>query len=286
MTLTDIVSLTNLDWKTIKDIDVHYTKERIESLKNLNPIQIGVDEIAYEKGHHYLTIVRDALLNKVIWIGMDRKESTLDAFFQELGIDKSKKISTVVMDMWDPYIASVKVHCPDAEIVFDKFHIIKAVNNALDDVRKKEFAKADEEQRKDMKKKRFVILRRRKNLSSNQIETLDEMMSYNDNLYRAYLMKEHIADIFDEDDYNESVKRLERWKKNVIDTGLKPFISCMKMISKYEYGVRNYFKNKLTNAGSEGINTKINIIKRRAYGYADLDYFKLKIFQACGLVRL
>lgn len=285
MTLTDITSLTNLNWKTVKDIDVHYTKELILSLKDMNPTQIGVDEIAYEKGHKYLTIVRDALLNKVIWIGTDRKESTLDAFFEELGHDKSSNVTVAVMDMWDPYISSVRANCPQAEIVFDKFHIIKSVNKALDDVRKTEFAKAEEEQRKEMKKKRFVILRRRKDLSSNQIETLDEIMSYNDNLYRAYLMKEHIADIFDEEDVNESMRRLQSWKRNVIDTALKPLIKVMNMISNYEYGVRNYFKHKITNAGSEGINTKINIIKRKAYGYADLDYFMLKIFQTCGVTK-
>ncbi|MDG6225627.1 MAG: transposase, partial [Candidatus Thermoplasmatota archaeon] len=120
---------------------------------------------------------------------------------------------------------------------------------------------------------------------SNQIETLDEIMSYNDNLYRAYLMKEHIADIFDEEDVNESMRRLQSWKRNVIDTALKPLIKVMNMISNYEYGVRNYFKHKITNAGSEGINTKINIIKRKAYGYADLDYFMLKIFQTCGVTK-
>jgi transposase len=190
MALTDICSLTNLDWKTVKDIDIQYTKEKITPLKDIHPMWIGIDEIAYEKGHEYLTIVRDAILNNVIWIGIGRKESTLDMFFEELGKEKSQNIDLVVMDMWDPYIASVRNHCRNAEIVFDKFHIVKTVNKALDEIRKKEFAKADEEQRLDMKRKRFIILRRRRDLSSNQIETLDDMMRENDTLYRAYLLKE------------------------------------------------------------------------------------------------
>jgi len=285
MSLSDLSSITNLDWKTIKEIDIHYTMEMIVPLRELNPKSIGIDEIAYEKGHKYLTIVRNADLNEVIWIGIDRKENTLDEFFNELGVEKSSKIKLAVMDMWDPYIASVKNHCPNAEIIFDKFHVVKAVNKALDDVRKKEFAKADEEQRIDMKRKRFVILRRKKNLSPNQIETLDDMMRENDTLYRAYLLKEHIADIFDEEDESESLRRFNDWKQNVIDTGLKPFLGCLKTITNYFYGIANYFKHKITNAGSEGINTKINIIKRRAYGYSDLNYFMLKIYQACGVVR-
>jgi transposase len=285
MTLTDVCSLTNLNWKTVKDIDIHYTMERIIPLRDLSPKSIGIDEIAYEKGHEYLTIVRDAELNDVIWIGIGRKESTLDEFFKELGMEKSNDIKLAVMDMWDPYIASVRNHCRNVEIVFDKFHIVKAVNKALDEIRKKEFAKAEEEQRIDMKRKRFVILRRRKNLSPNQIETLDEMMRENDTLYRAYLLKEHIADIFDEENASESLKRFDDWKRNVIDTGLKPFIGCLKMMTNYFYGIENYFKHKITNAGSEGINTKINIIKRKAYGYSDLKYFMLKIYQACGMVR-
>lgn len=285
MTISDISELTGVDWKTIKDIDIFYTRQRIESLCNINPIRIGIDEVAYEKGHKYLTVVRDLDLNKVIWVGLERKEATLDAFFDELGWEKQLRIKVAVLDMWDPYIASLKNHCPHVDIVFDKFHIVKYITEALDEVRRREFAVADDEDRKEMKRKRFLILKRAQNLKDDQREDLDRLMKLNEPLYKGYLLKEQISDILDEKELGGAISRLEKWIQNVMVSGIEPFIKCVKTIRHYFYGLCNYFKHQITNAGSEGFNTKINVIRRRAYGYSDLDYFILKIFQACGVMK-
>ena len=283
--LTSVSEIAGVDWKNAKEIDIRYTQKRIENLKNISPRRIGVDEIAYEKGHHYLTVVRDIDLGKVIWVGLDRKSATFDAFFDELGSEKSKLIEIAVMDMWDPYILSVRERCPNVEIIFDKFHVIKKITGALDKVRKMEFADADEDERKLMKHKRFLMLKRRKRLDEEELESLDALMKKNEKLYMGYLLKEQISDIFDRENIQSALIRLGLWFRNVITAGLDPFIDAMETIRNYYYGVANYFRYRLTNAGSEGFNTKINIIKRRAYGFADLDYFKLKIFQACGILK-
>jgi transposase len=286
MTIKDVSTIVHLNWKTIKDIDKHYIGKQMEKLKNLNPKRIGVDEIAYEKGHKYLTIVRDLDINAVIWVGRKRKKETLDRFFDEIGIEKSFKIKLAVLDMWDPYIASIKEHCPRVEPVFDKFHVIKKVNEALDKIRKREFAEANARERLNMKRKRFIILRRQKNLSDRQMEQLDELMKNNERLYRSYLLKEQISDIFDEEEVEIAVERLREWIRNVEESENTEFKRIVKTIKRYWYGIRNYFKHKVTNAGSEGFNTKINIVRRKAYGFWDLDYFILKIFQACGVMKL
>jgi transposase len=132
MSLVEVCKITGIDWKTAKDIDIWYTMRQIESLRNLTPIRIGIDEIASEKGYKYLTIVRDLDIGRVIWIGSGRKRETLDGFFSEIGPEKTAMIKVVVLDMWDPYIFSVEANCPNADIVFDKFHVIKLVNEALD----------------------------------------------------------------------------------------------------------------------------------------------------------
>jgi len=118
MTIKDASILCRINWKTTKSIDKKYLKKLIVPLSKVNPLKIGIDEVAYQKGHNYLTIVHDLELQKVIWIGISRKKETLDSFFVELGREKASKISAVVMDMWDPYIASVKEHCLNADIVF------------------------------------------------------------------------------------------------------------------------------------------------------------------------
>ena len=286
MTLSDVCSITGINWKTAKDIDKYYIKQQMANLKHITPRRIGIDEIAYEKGHKYLTIIRDLDLNGVIWIGMDRKEETLNRFFRELGFFKCHQIKVAVVDMWDPYLAALNKQCPNVEIVIDKFHLIKMILNALDKVRKIEFAQASDEERLYMKKKRFVILKRNINLNDKQKEGLNDLMDRNETLYKAYLLKEQISDILDEDNVTSALDRLSHWIKNVYDSGIKPLIKCIKTIRKYYNGIYNYFRYKLTNAQSEGFNNKINIVKRKAYGYWDMEYFILKIFQACGVMKL
>ena len=203
-----------------------------------------------------------------------------------IGEKKQRLITVVVLDMWDPYIASIKEHCPAADIVFDKFHIIKKINEAVDTVRKEEFAKAAKEERIQMKRKRFIILKRGKNLTEDQQEKLQEIMENNELLYKAYLLKEQISDIFDEESFDSAMKRLQKWIQNVNESEISSFKKVLKTLRQYAYGVHNYFNYHITNAGSEGFNTKINIIRRKAYGFWDLEYFKLKIFQSCGVMRL
>lgn len=281
MTLKDAAKEMKINWVAAKRIDKTYAKRFFTDLKYLNPKRIGIDEIAYEKGHKYLTIVRDVDKNKVIWIGRKRKKETLDKFFIKLGKRKSQKIIVAVMDMWDPYIKSVLEHT-NADIIFDKFHISKKINEAVDKVRKKEFAKADDEERKRMKKKRFLILSRQKRLDDSKRESLYDILNINKKLYSAYLLKEQALDIFDEKNPEIAMKRLKRWFRNVAETGIEQFGPVLKTIKNYLYGIKNYFKYHLTNAASEGFNNKINVIKRKAYGFKDLEYFMLKIYQSCG----
>ena len=280
MTLTDVAEMALINWRTAKRIDKKKLQERFKNLDNINPMRIGVDEIAHEKGHKYLTIVRD-LDAGVIWVGEKRKKETLDQFFQELGKKKCKLITVAVIDMWDPFIKSIKENT-NAEIVFDKFHIAKKINEAVDSIRKREFAKADKEERIEMKHKRFLILYRNKNLNKEQEKDLNELMDQNKKLYEAYLLKEQALSIFDRRQKNVALERLKSWKENVQESDIEEFQKVLKTLEHYWYGIENYFTHRVTNGASEGYNNKINIIKRRAYGFKDIEYFKLKILQSCS----
>jgi transposase len=284
MTLQDVCELLGLEWRTVKNIDWKYLSRLNIGLDEVHPSRIGVDEVSYQKGHNYLTIVRDIDLGKVIWIGFSRKKETLDSFFKELGPIKSHAITVAVMDMWDPYIASVKEHT-GAEIVFDKFHVSKKINEAVDTVRKQEFAKADPQERKEMKHKRFLILARNKNLPEEKRHELEQLMQQNTTLYEVYLLKEQVLDIFDERDVETALMRLVEWLDNIAKSGITAFDAVIQTMMNYLYGILNYFKHHLTNAASEGFNNKIQVIKRRAYGFHDLEYFKLKILQNLGVTK-
>jgi len=282
MTVHDAAELAKLSWHTVKNIDKKHIGKLTVGLAEANPSKIGVDEVAYTKGHNYLTVVRDIDLGKVMWVGFSRTKETLDSFFQELGPLKSRAVRVAVTDMWDPYIASVREHT-DADIVFDKFHIAKKVNEVLDLVRKQEFAQADTVERKEMKHKRFLILARNKNIEEEKREELDTLLKQNETLNKAYLLKEQVLDIFDETEQDIAIKRFKKWMRNVAKSGITAYDKVVNTLQNYMYGIINYFKHRLTNAASEAINNKINVIKRRAYGFRDIEYFKLKIIQLCGV---
>ncbi len=279
MSLVDVAEAANINWKTAKKIDLMELEKLVTSLDNVNPTGIGVDEIAYEKGHKYLTVVRE-IGGGVIWIGKGRKKETLDQFFKELGEKKCKKITVAVIDMWKPYIKSISENT-NAEIVFDKFHVIKKINEAVDNIRKQEFAKANEDEKRRMKKKRFLILKRGDKLNEDEKQSLQDIMNKNINLYIAYLLKEQVSEVFEETDLDKGISRLERWIENVRKIGMKAFTKVLEMMESHWDGIINYFKHHLTNAASEGFNRKINLIRRRACGYKDLHYFQLKILQTC-----
>lgn len=118
MSLWDVTTVAEINWKTAKRIDKKYLSKLVTSLDVLSPQKIGVDEIAYRKGHNYLTVMRDLDIGSIIWVGETRQKEALDAFFKELGEEKCSRIQVCVLDMWDPSIASVREHT-HAEIVFD-----------------------------------------------------------------------------------------------------------------------------------------------------------------------
>ena len=281
-TLKEVARRHRLDWKTVKEIDKEHIKTLLPEINNLEIKRLAMDEIAIMKGHKYFTIIRDYDTGVAIKIFFGRGyEETANAL-SSLGKDKLAKIKFISLDMWDPYIKATKEYCPNAKLVFDKFHVVKKINEALDTVRKKEFAKATDEEKIDVKRKRWIILSREKNLRPEQKETLTQLMKNNDRLFKVYLLKEQILSIFDDkiSTFDKICDRINCWLENILSNELDEFNAVIKTIQNYMYGILNYFRYGMTNAIAEGFNTKINVIKRRAFGYRDLEYFTLKIYQS------
>lgn len=285
--IKEVARRYRLNWKTVKEIDRAHIKTLLPKADEFDIRRLAIDEIAIMKGHKYFTVIRDYDTGVAIRIFFGRGyKETADAL-ASLGKDKLAKIAFVSLDMWDPYIKAVKEQCPHAKLVFDKFHVVKKVNEALDKVRKTEFAKASQEEKLNMKRKRWIILKRYDNLKRDQKESLENLMQNNDKLYKAYLLKEQILSIFDDkiSTFEKICGRIKVWIENILSNDLDEFNETIKTIQNYLYGILNYFRYGLTNAIAEGFNTKINVIKRRAFGYKDIEYFMLKIYQS-SLKRL
>ncbi len=282
MSLKEAAQVVHLDWKTIKQIDRDYIRSLLPDISKLNFKRIAIDEIAISKGHKYATIIRDYDTGLALFIIKGRGYEEVYNALSGMGKDKLSIIQFVSLDMWDPYIKAIKELCPNAQLVFDKFHVVKKVNEALDTIRKKEFANAEPEERKLMKHKRFIILSRKANLDRKQKEALNMLMQSNEKLYKAYLLKEQLLSIFDDKTsrFDQVKERFEIWFSNILSNELEEFYGVVDTIRNYFYGILNYFRYGMTNAIAEGFNTKINVIKRRAYGFRDIEYFMLKIFQS------
>jgi transposase len=281
-TIKEVAKRYRLDWKTVKEIDKEHIKTFLPKISELQIKRIAIDEIAIMKGHKYFTIIRDYDSGVAIKILFGRGfEETFKAL-SSLGKDKLANIVYASIDMWDPYIKAITALCPNAKLVFDKFHVVKKINEAVDSVRKNEFANASKEERIEMKHKRWIILKREKNLDKNEKEELGIIMANNEKLFKSYLLKEQILSIFDDKEscFDKINERIKTWSENVLNSGIEEFNEVINTMKHYWYGILNYFRFGMTNAIAEGFNTKINVIKRRAFGFKDLEYFALKIYQS------
>jgi len=286
MTIMDASKLMQVDWKHAYKTD----RQTLEQLKTTTPLPtmsvIGVDEISIEKHHKYFTIVYDLSGdNGTLYVGKDRTAESLSVFFQQLSAAQREQIKAVCMDMWDPYILSVHEHLPHAEIIFDRFHLKKHLNQCIDTLRRTIVSQAPKEQKRFVKDKRWVLLKKQSHHTAKDKQSLQELKEINSPLYEGYLVKEQFDSFFDCAHAGEAKDFLEKWYQEIPQQIKTFFQSFYRMIQHYLSGVLSYFTYRITNSKSEGINNKIKVLKRMAYGYRDAKYFQLKILRRCGYLK-
>lgn len=278
MTIQDVSAYLGLGWGTIKQIDreyleKHYSKPRLKEVE-----YVAIDEFAVRKGHVYQTVVYDLLGQRVIFVGEGRASDCLDPFWTRLKASGAM-VKAVAMDMWPAYISAVSEHLPEAEIVFDRFHITKKVNEALDEVRKSMYREEEElGLRKVIKGTRWILLANNENVDSKkQKALLNEALSMNKPLSEAYYLKEDLRQLWCQRTYSAAKSYLTAWLKRAWGTCSKAIHKLANTIAAHRTGILNWFIYPISTGPLEGINNKIKVLKRKAYGYRDTSYFKLKI---------
>jgi transposase len=271
-------------------------KDILEEKFNEKPVPIpaavtlSVDEVSYKKYHRYLTNVVDVDLKAVIWNDKGRKTEILDKYYAGIGEDACERIESVALDGDRTYISSTAKYAVNAMIVYDKFHLIQKLNWAVDMTRKYELRKARKENNNELIdlancKQRFLLLKNKNNLTQIQSDYLKRLCEINEPIYKAMLLKESFLKVYDYQIPEEAQAYLEDWIKDAFSSAVETFkIIASSFKDKLQYIV-NWFKKKISSAISEGINNKIKRLKRMAYGYRDVEYFKLKIHQHCGLLN-
>jgi transposase len=271
-----------LDWQTVKALDKQYMTEQLRVAGSPTPTAIGVDEIAIGKGHSYRIVVSDLELGRPIWFGgTDRSEASLDLFFTWLGPEKSANIRLAVMDMWKAFRNSTlkAANAPQALIIFDKFHVLRHLQEALDKVRKSEYARLTGQGRRFIKGQKYALLSRWHNLTLGGRKALKLLFKANKRLHTAYLLKESFGQLWDYETPGWARRFFEQWRESLKWKRLKPFEKFANMVDKHWDGIVAYCHadNKVALGFVEGLNNKIRELQRRAYGFHDEAYLGLKI---------
>lgn len=279
-TIQDIANELHLNWKTVKGLEKQYMREQLGRVGNPGPKVIGIDEFSLRKGHTYRLVVSDLERKRPIWFGgEDRSEESLDRFYQWLGSKKSQKIKLAVMDMWKAFRNSTANNAPQAGILFDKFHVMRHLNEALDKVRKREYARLTGRSREYIKGQKYMLLSRWEHLNSDGRESLKKLLKANKRLHTAYLLKESFGQLWGYKREGWARRFFENWRYALKWQRLKPYEEFAKMIDRHWDGIAAFcqLENKVSLGFVEGLNNKIRVIQRRAYGLRDEEYLRLKV---------
>jgi len=280
--IKDIAKELKLDWQTVKNLDKEYMTKLLASTGTPAPATIGIDEVSIRKGHTYRIVVSDLERRRPIWFGgEDRSVESMDTFYEWLGPKKCRKIKLAVMDMWRPFSTSLKKegHAPTAVILFDKFHVMKHLGEALDQVRRSEYRRLSGKDRSFIKGQRYTLLSNRESLTQEGRASLKKLLAANKRLNTAYLLKESFDRLWTYSSEAWMRKFFENWKASLKWQRLEPFVKFAAMVERNWDGLVEYchIENKPPLGFVEGVNNKIRVIQRRAYGIRDEEYLRLKI---------
>jgi len=280
MTILDVANHLNVSWDVIKEIQKRNLQKRFGKpcLKTLR--QIAIDEISIGKGHRYLTVVLDLISGAVVFVGEGKGVNALLPFFQQLRRSKCH-IEAVAMDMSPAYISAVLEHLPAAVIVFDHFHIIKLFNDRISDFRRKLYDHAMTQLEKDvLKGTRWLLLKNPENLNEerNERQRLQEALELNRPLALVYYMKEDLRRLWSFSNKKDAAMFLHDWIDRAHASGIPMLKRFANTLAAHRTGILAYYDYPISTGPLEGTNNKIKTMKRQAYGFRDMEFFKLKIF--------
>jgi len=276
MTLSDVAELTLLSWDTVKTIvKTHLAKDDGKPL--LQGVRyLGIDEIHLGKKSRFYTIVIDLEDGRILWAKPGRGGSALRGFWRRLRLAKAQ-IRAVATDMSAAYWSAVLEHLPEAALVFDKFHVIKLMNERLDDLRRQMVREAEGPLKLRIKGTRFLLLRNPENLQEEQIPKLDRALRLNEPLLLGWYLKEELRELWNQPSRQKMAAFLKDWCQKAEQTTIGQLIKMAKTLRTHATGILAYASHPITSGKLEGINNKIKTLTKRSYGFHDENFFILKL---------
>ena len=250
--------------------------------------KMGVDEKSAARGHNYLTIVSDLERGTVEYLGDNRDEGSLDGYLGKLSPKRREKIESIAVDMWDPYLASIRKHVPDAEekVVFDRYHLMTHMGKAVDEVRKAEHRELVQNDDERLKGTKYLWLYSKENVPKEKTGWLRGLRRMNLRTARAWAIKENFRELWRFFRRSWAEKHFKAWFFWATHSKLAPVITAAWTFKRHLAQILNYVQHRITNAVSEGLNSKIQTIKKKAYGFRNRENLKTSIFFHCGGLNL
>jgi len=262
---------------TVRAIDLRYLERWAAARKKPALIQMGVDEIHLGKKQKFITVVSNLETAEPLWFGRERKKETLDEFFTgELNSRQRMRITAACVDMWEPFRLSIEQNAPNCRIVYDKFHIMKHANEAIEEVRRAEFFRKGPRMRGLVRGKRWLLLTRWMNLSDVNRQELNRLFALNRKLFKAYLLKESLDRLWSYRYEGAMVRYLKNWINQLRWQRLEPFRKLARTLIDHLDGILNYCRTKVPLGVVEAVNGNIKSLIRRGRGYKNLRYLLLK----------
>lgn len=279
MTIKAVAEHLQVSWDVIKDIQATSLQRRFGAPKLRKLKQIAIDEIAIGKGHHYLTVVLDLLSGAVVFVGDGKGVEALVPFWKRLRASRAK-VKAVATDMGKAYIKAVRDNLPQAVHVFDHFHVVKLFNDKLSALRRELFHQAQTtSEQKLLKGTRWLLLKNPENLDDerNERQRLQAALDLNTPLTIAYYLKEDLRQIWTQPNKRTARRVLRDWMARARASGVRMLAQFADTLEQHETGILAYYDYPISTGPLEGTNTKIQAMKRQAYGFRDLAFYKLKI---------
>ena len=233
-TIKDVARELGLPWDTVKELEQQYLREQLRRAGTPAPTGIGIDEISIRRGHTYRIVVGDLLRRRPIWFGgQDRSQESMELFYQQLGLKKTQGIYLAVMDLWKPFKNATLKHVPDAAILFDKFHVMSHLGEALDQVRPSEYARLTGKNRQFIKGQKYTLLSHRAHLTLDGRRSLAKLRRANQRLHTAYLLKESFGQLWDYRNAAGARRFFDHWKQALQWQRLAPYQKFARMIDRH-----------------------------------------------------
>jgi transposase len=276
-----VAAFFGLSWDTVKDLDKSSLERSLGPPDLSNLEVIAMDEFAIQRGHRYATVIVEPQRRRVLWVGRGHDRESVRAFFELLGRERCQQLKAVAMDMSAAYTREVQAHCPHAEIVYDLFHVVaKYGREVIDRVRVDEAnrLRGDKLGRRVVKGARWLLLRNKENVARREDRIrLRELLNANRALLKVYVMRDDLKHLWDYRYRGRAERFWKDWYQRAVRSRIKPLVRFAKNLAAHSHGILAHCRWPLHTSVLEGINNKIKVIKRMAYGFRDDAYFFLKI---------